>query len=180
MMAPNMIPALMVPLAAFAIYRRVRGNFGPQPIRRKRMMARVAIFAVLAVVFALTGLYDPMLLAGLAGGIAGGAVLGMVGLRLTRFGQNEQGADVYIPNPWIGAALTVLLIGRLAWRFLEVMPQIKDPALAAAAGHAPPMGSPLTLAVFGLMVGYYLVYFIGLLVHHWRFQRERGIAASAD
>jgi hypothetical protein len=180
MMAPNMIPALMVPLAAFAIYRRVRGNFGPQPIRRKRMMARVAIFAVLAVVFALTGLYDPMLLAGLAGGIAGGAVLGMVGLRLTRFGQNEQGADVYIPNPWIGAALTVLLIGRLAWRFLEVMPQIKDPALAAAAGHAPPMGSPLTLAVFGLMVGYYLAYFIGLLVHHRRFQRERGIAASAD
>ena len=65
MMAPNMIPALMVPLAAFAIYRRVRGNSGPQPIRRKRMMARVAIFAVLAVVFALTGLYDPMLLAGL-------------------------------------------------------------------------------------------------------------------
>ena len=180
MMAPNMIPALMVPLAAFAIYRRVRGNFGPQPIRRKRMMARVAIFAVLAVVFALTGLYDPMLLAGLAGGIAGGAVLGLAGLRLTRFGQNEQGADVYIPNPWIGAALTVLLIGRLAWRFLEVMPQIKDPALAAAAGHAPPMGSPLTLAVFGLMVGYYLAYFIGLLVHHRRFQRERGIAASAD
>ncbi|XRD77786.1 DUF1453 domain-containing protein [Dyella marensis] len=179
-MAPNMIPALMVPLAAFAIYRRVRGNFGPQPIRRKRMMARVAIFAVLAVVFALTGLYDPMLLAGLAGGIAGGAVLGLAGLRLTRFGQNEQGADVYIPNPWIGAALTVLLIGRLAWRFLEVMPQIKDPALAAAAGHAPPVGSPLTLAVFGLMVGYYLVYFIGLLVHHRRFQRERGIAASAD
>nr|WP_167253796.1 DUF1453 domain-containing protein [Dyella sp. SG562] len=179
-MAPNMIPALMVPLAAFAIYRRVRGNFGPQPIRRKRMMARVAIFAVLAVVFALTGLYDPMLLAGLAGGIAGGAVLGLAGLRLTRFGQNEQGADVYIPNPWIGAALTVLLIGRLAWRFLEVMPQIKDPALAATAGHAPPVGSPLTLAVFGLMVGYYLVYFIGLLVHHRRFQRERGIAASAD
>ncbi|HEY9022910.1 MAG TPA: hypothetical protein VIP05_01330 [Burkholderiaceae bacterium] len=180
MMAPNMIPALMVPLAAFAIYRRVRGNFGPQPIRRKRMMARVAIFAVLAVVLALTGLYDPMLLAGLAGGIAGGAVLGLAGLRLTRFGQNEQGADVYIPNPWIGAALTVLLIGRLAWRFLEVMPQIKDPALAATAGHAPPVGSPLTLAVFGLMVGYYLVYFIGLLVHHRRFQRERGIAASAD
>ncbi|MEV8520811.1 DUF1453 domain-containing protein [Dyella marensis] len=177
-MAPNMIPALMVPLAAFAIYRRVRGNFGPQPIRRKRMIARIAIFAAVTVLFALTGLYNPMLLAGLACGIAGGAVLGTVGLRLTTFGQNAEGADVYIPNPWIGAGLTLLLVGRLAWRFVEVMPQVKDPALAA--GHAPPIGSPLTLAVFGLMVGYYLVYFTGLLVHHRRFQRERGLSATAD
>ena len=177
-MAPNMIPALMVPLIAYGMYRRVRGNFGPQPIRRKRMIARVVLLSLVTVLFALTGLYDPMLLAGLAGGIAGGAVLGAVGLRLTGFGQNAQGDDVYIPNPWIGAGLTVLLIGRLAWRFVEVMPQVRDPALAA--GHAPPIGSPLTLAVFGLMVGYYLVYFIGLLVHHRRFQRERGRSATAD
>jgi len=180
-MAPNLIPALMVPLAAFAIYRRVRGNFGPQPIRRTRMMVRVAIFAVLTVLLSLTGLYNPMLLVGLAGGIAGGAVLGTVGLRLTRFEQNAQGADVYIPNPWIGAALTMLLLGRLAWRLLVAMPQMQDPAMAGHAGYGPPMGnSPLTLAVFGLMVGYYLVYFIGLLVHHRRFQRERGLPASAD
>jgi len=177
-MAPNMIPALMVPLAAFAIYRRVRGNFGPQPIRRKRMIARIAILAVVTVLFALTGLHNPMLLAGFAGGIAGGVVLGLVGLSLTAFGQNERGADVYIPNPWIGAALTVLLVGRLAWRFVEVMPQIKDPALTA--GHAPPMGSPLTLAVFGLMVGYYVAYYAGLLIHHRRFQRERGLPAAED
>jgi hypothetical protein len=177
-MAPNMIPMLMAPLAALAIYRRVRGNFGPQPIRRKRMIARIAILAAVTVLLALTGLYDPMLLAGLAAGIGGGAVLGLAGLRLTTFGRNDGGADVYIPNPWIGAALTVLLIGRLAWRFLEVMPQIKDPALAAGAGHAPPMGSPLTLAVFGLMVGYYVAYYAGLLVHHRRFQREHGLPAA--
>lgn len=177
-MTPHAVTALMVPLMAFAVYRRVRGNFGPQPIRRKRMIARMAIFVVLAALLSLTGLYNPMLLAGLAAGIAGGAALAVAGLRLTTFGQNERGADVYIPNPWIGGALTVLLIGRLAWRFLVVMPQIQDPAMAA---HAPPMGnSPLTLAVFGLMVGYYLVYYAGLLVHHRRFQRERGLAPAAD
>lgn len=180
-MAPNMIPALMIPLMAYGMYRRVRGNFGEQPIRRKRMIARIVMFSVLTVLLSLTGLYNPMLLVGLAGGLAGGAVLGTVGLRLTRFGQNGNGEDVYIPNPWIGAALTTLLIGRLAWRFLVVMPQMQDPAMAGAAGHAPPMGnSPLTVAVFGLMVGYYLVYFVGLLVHHRRFQRERGLAATAD
>jgi hypothetical protein len=177
-MAPNVIPALMLPLMAFAVYRRVRGNFGPQPIRRKRMIARIVVFVVLAGLLALSGLYNPMLLVGLAAGIAGGAALGMAGLRLTRFGQNERGVDVYIPNPWIGGALTVLLIGRLAWRFLVAMPQLQDPAIAT---HAPPMGnSPLTLAVFGLMVGYYLVYYAGLLVHHGRFQRERGLAVTAD
>ena len=131
---------------------------------------------IASTLLALTGLYNPMLLVGLAVGIAGGAALGMAGLRLTRFGQNESGMDVYIPNPWIGGALTVLLIGRLAWRFLVVMPQMQDPAMAA---HAPPMGnSPLTLGVFGLMVGYYLVYYAGLLMHHSRFQRERGLAAA--
>lgn len=177
-MAPNMLPALMIPVMALAVYRRVRGNFGPQPIRRKRMIARIVIFTVLAGLLALTGLYNPMLPVGLAAGIAGGAALGMAGLRLTRFDQNERGVDVYIPNPWIGGALTVLLLGRLAWRFLAVMPQMQDPAMAT---HAPPMGnSPLTLAVFGLMVGYYLVYYAGLLVHHSRFQRERGFAPVAD
>ncbi|WP_266169186.1 DUF1453 domain-containing protein [Dyella subtropica] len=175
-MAPTMLPAIMIPLMAYAVWRRVRGNFGPQPIRRKRMIARIVIFTLVAGLLALSGLHNTKLLEGLLGGAVAGAALGLLGLRLTRFGQDANGADVYIPNPWIGAALTVLLVGRLAWRFLVAMPQMQDPA-ATYAG--PPLGnSPLTLLVLGLMVGYYIAYCTGLLVHHRRFQREHALGTA--
>ena len=83
-MAPNVIPALMIPLMAFAMYRRVRGNFGPQPIRRKRMIARIVVFVVLAGLLALTGLSNPMLLVGLAAATGLDAALCR---RRTRFGK---------------------------------------------------------------------------------------------
>lgn len=176
-MAPTVFPLIMVPLMAYAVWRRVRGNFGPQPIRRKRMVARIVIFSLAAGLMALSGLYNLKLLEGLLGGLAGGAALGLLGLRLTRFGQDPKGADVCIPNPWLGAALTALLVGRLAWRFLVVMPQMQDAATAYAGS---PLGnSPLTVLVFGLMIGYYITYYAGLLVHHRRFQREH-LPVAAD
>ncbi|WP_019465518.1 hypothetical protein [Dyella japonica] len=164
-----MISALMIPLMAFVVWRRVRGSFGRQPIRRQRMIFRIVVFCVVAGLLGLSGLHNVRLLEGLAGGVLAGAALGTVGLRLTHFERDAQGNDLYIPNAWIGGLVTALLIGRLAWRLLVVMPQLQGLAMAHAA---PPMGnSPLTLAIFGLMIGYYVCYFAGLLVHHRRFER---------
>jgi hypothetical protein len=170
-MTPNMIYALMIPLMAFAIWRRVRGTFGRQPIRRKRMIARIAVFTAIGALIGLGGLHNPRLLEGLLGGALAGAALGTVGIKLTRFERDAEGNDLYIPNPWIGGLLTLLLIGRLAWRFVVVMPQLQDPAMAHSG---PAIGnSPLTLAIFGLTIGYYICYFAGLLVHHRRFERAQ-------
>lgn len=177
-MSPQLVPVIMAPLMALAVYRRVRGSFGAQPIRRKRMIARIVILSVVGCLVGLAGIYNIQMLVGLLGGAALGAALGLVGLRLTSFSRNAQGEDIYLPNPWIGGALTVLLIGRLAWRFLYVLPQMGDAAMA----HAPPMGnSQLTFLVLGLTVGYYIAYCAGLLIHHRRFQRgELGAPAGAD
>ena len=156
----------------FAVWRRVRTQFGRQPIRRGRMVARIAVFAVLGVLVGLSGLHNPLLLEGLAGGAVLGVALGMIGLHLTRFERSADGSDGYIPNPWIGGLLTALLLGRIAWRFLVVMPQLEHLQTGPAA--APPIGnSPLTLLMFGLLVGYYIAYFAGLLVHHRRFERAQ-------
>jgi hypothetical protein len=166
------MPALVSPLLAFAIWRRVRGQFGRQPIRRRRMLARVIVLAALAGLLALNGLRDPRLLEGLAGGLLGGAALGLLGLRLTRFEQGANGTDLYLPNPWIGATVTALLVGRLAWRFLMLLPSTGG---AAPAATVPPLGSsPLTLLVLGVTIGYYVSYYAGLLVHHRRFARSDG------
>ena len=174
-MTPHLAPAaLMVPVLGFALWRRVRSQFGRQPIRRGRMLVRIVAFALVGVLMALGGLYNPRLLEGLLGGVALGAALGVLGVRLTRFERGADGSDGYIPNPWIGALLTGLLVARLAWRFLVVMPQIGQTPAAAGAGMPPAIGnSPLTLLVLGLLVGYYVTYFSGLLVHHRRVERAR-------
>ncbi|WP_130619046.1 DUF1453 domain-containing protein [Dyella amyloliquefaciens] len=174
-MTPNMIYALMIPLMAFGIWRRVRGSFGRQPVRRKRMIGRITFFTLIGGLIALGGMHNVRLLEGLLGGVLVGVALGTVGLRLTRFERDASGNDLYIPNAWIGGILTVLLVGRLAWRFMVLMPQMQDPAMTHSA---PTFGnSPLTLAIFGLIIGYYICYFTGLLVHHRRFERTQPAVA---
>lgn len=176
-MTPHAFTLLIaVPLIALIIWRRVRSQFGRQPIRRKRMVTRITIFAAIGVLMALGGLHNVRLLEGLFGGVLIGATLGLVGLRLTRFERAADGSDGYIPNIWIGALLTALLVGRLAWRLLLVMPQLQQ--VEPGAHALPAIGnSPLTLLVFGLLVGYYVAYFSGLLIHHRRFERSQAQSA---
>jgi len=174
---------VMVPVLAWIVWRRVNRSFGRQPIRRRRMMVRIALFAVVGGLLALTGLHRPALAGGLFAGVLLGGAIGFVGLRLTRFEVDPAKGDCYVPNPWIGALLTVLLLGRLAWRLTVLWPQLQGAAPVHAPGAAmrPPgqVSSPLTMLVIGLLVGYYIVYFSGLLIHHRRFQagRSGGIAA---
>jgi len=163
---------VMLPLLAWMVWRRVSRQFGRQPIRRKRMIFRIVVFAIIGGLLALSGFHHVALAEGLLGGVLIGGALGLLGLRLTRFEVDPAKGDCYVPNPWIGALLTVLLLGRLGWRLMVVWPQMQQ--ASAAPGAMPPMGyasSPLTMLVIGLLVGYYIAYFSGLLIHHRRFQR---------
>ena len=163
-MSPNLVaPLVMSPLIVFGLYRRMRRNFGRQPIRPGRMWTRVAILSALVVLFALGGLRNPLLAEGLAAGLAGGIALGFAALRFTHF-EIDGNNDCYTPNPWIGLALAALLLGRLMYRFMALYPAMQN----AANGYAAYQRSPLTLAVFGLLIGYYIAYYAGLLMHHRR------------
>lgn len=165
---------VMIPVIVLLVWRRVRMQFGPQPIRRKRMLARIAIFAVIAVLVSVAVVHDLRLLGGLAGGVLAGAALGLLGLRLSRFELDPVKGDCYVPNPYIGAIVTALLLARLVWRFAMLAPQMQDPTGATPPIHGPAIGqSPLTLAMLGLVVGYYICYYAGLLIHHQRIVRGR-------
>jgi hypothetical protein len=179
-MNPQMIGMLVsVPLMAWAIYRRVRSSFGPQPIRTKRMIVRIAILSVVAIGFGLSGIYNPALLEGLVAGLVLGAMVGYAGLRLTRFETTADG-DRYIPNTWIGAAVTALLLGRVGYRFVVAGSLATGGGAATAAQQHPSIGnSPLTLLVLGLTVGYYICYYAGLLVHHRRWKSTTPAGAVA-
>ena len=164
-MTPNVIaPLVVAPLIVWRLYARTRRNFGRQPIQPKRMWTRVAILSVITLLVATQGLIDPRLAVGLTVGLLGGVVLGILALKLTRFeidGRN----DCYFPNLWIGMALTALFLGRLLYRLMVLYPQMSH---GATEGYAAYQRSPLTMAILGLLLGYYIAYYAGLLLHHRR------------
>jgi hypothetical protein len=151
------IPVLFGGLFAWSIYRRVRRNIGRQKLRPKRSIISLIIFSVFSLlIFAF--IHNATLLLGFGGGLLLGAILGFVGLQLTKFETTDEG-HFYTPNSYVGGALSVLLIGRMLYRYWR----LND--AAAAQNHPAPMQSPLTFFIVGLTFGYYIVYYIGLFVH---------------
>jgi hypothetical protein len=66
----------------------------------------------------------------------------------------------YTPNAHLGIAVSLLLVGRIIYRLVEVF----------VLGKVPPPGqpddfaiTPLTLSVVGVLAGYYVVYAAGLV-----------------
>jgi hypothetical protein len=162
-----LIPALLVPLIGYRVYRRFRTSFGRQPVQPKRMILRVVILSAIATAFLLVALNQITVIGAGVAGLALGGILGAVGLRLTRFELGPEG-NFYTPNPYIGGTLSAILVARLIYRFLVVMPAMQMTAQhAAASGGNPYAGfqqSPLTLAILMLTIGYYLTYYAGILL----------------
>ena len=142
----------------WGIYRRVRRNIGRQKLQPRRILFSIVIFSLISALFIALSLQQMHLLLGIGGGLAVGVILGFAGLRLTRFETNGEG-HFYRPNTHIGVALSLLFAGRMLYRLWI----FRD--AATASGHPPPFQSPLTFFIFGLIAGYYIVYYIGLIVH---------------
>ncbi|HWA85889.1 MAG TPA: hypothetical protein VG710_06685 [Opitutus sp.] len=161
MTAAQIVPTLVVPFIAWRVYSRVRRTIGRQHFRAGRSWTSVIIFSLLTVLIALSALHSPAALGGLGLGVVLAVPLGIVALRLTRFEADAAG-KYYVPNPVIGVGVTLLFLGRLAYRMATAM------GGAAAVVGAPRVAqSPLTLALYGLTAGYYVTYSAGLLRHKW-------------
>ena len=158
MSSAHFVPISLAGLFAWSIYRRVRRNIGRQKLRPRRAITSILILSAVSALIVSTSRQNPHLLLGFGGGLLPGVLLGFVGLRLTRFETTDEG-HFYTPNTHIGVALSLLLTGRIAYRFLILN------SAAAAPHHPPPMQSPLTFFIFGLTAGYYIVYQAGLFLH---------------
>ena len=155
-----LVPAVLSTLVVWRVYRRVRKNIGRQPFQPRRLLGRIGIFGLITVLLAGLSWEHPPVVLGLAGGLLPGVALALVGLRLTRFEVTPEGRG-YTPNLYLGLALSLLMIGRLVYRLTLLY-------AATHAGAEPPaaqfMRSPLTMGIFGLVAGYYITYYIGVLV----------------
>ena len=167
MATPDPALLVMIPVIGWLVFRRVQRQFGRQPFTPKRQIARlvflvVAMAALLFLAVSVDGFALPI-----GACLAAGAAIGLVNLRLTRFEWSE-GGDYYYPHPYIGAVLSLLLVGRLIYRFAVIG------SMSVPGGQPPTIAQqgPLTFAFAGLLVGYYVAYIIGLLVVRARHHRS--------
>jgi hypothetical protein len=167
------VPYLIAALIVWRLYRRMRRSFGRQRVRDGYMWFRIGLLTLVGAAVGVLVARDIDVLGALLGGIACGAVLGAFGIKYTKFEVTPQGR-FYTPHTYIGLAVTGLFVGRLLYRFLEMYNGV-IPATTAGQGLAAAyQRSPFTLAVFGALVGYYVLYYLGVL------QRTRPQASLAQ
>jgi len=163
MPAPSatVVMLLLVPLLVWRTYSRVRRLIGRQRLTRVRPWITLTIFPLL--IGLLSWLVYPNLdrIGWMAAGLAAGAALSVLGLKLTSFERTPQGL-FYTPNRYLGLTLVLLFVGRIIYRVIEVT------LLSAGNTLTGFVFSSLTLTVFGLLAGYYLGYTAGLL--RWRYK----------
>ncbi|HEY3520449.1 MAG TPA: DUF1453 domain-containing protein [Rhodanobacteraceae bacterium] len=154
--------AIGICLVALLYYRRFRRSFGRQPVQPKRMITRVVFLCVVGALLLFGAALNPRMLAADVGGLIAGLALGWWGLKLTRFERHADGVH-YIPHSWFGIAISVLLLARLAYRFTVLWPAMQAAQAAPGPQPMPYASSPLTMGLFGLVVGYYVSYYLGVL-----------------
>ena len=152
-------PLLLTAAVGFAYVRRIRRSFGRQAYQPKRTHARIALLGLAGLFLIVSAVMLPVanVALAIAAGFVVGATLGGFAVRHTGIDVAD-GARWYTPNPWIGGALSLLLVARLAWRF-------GSGAFSAGASNAAQNASPLTLGLGATLVAFYLVNASGLA---WR------------
>ena len=155
-------PVVMGALVLLAIFRRVRRNIGRQPLRPGYMQFRIGLLSLIGALLVFGALRDATLLGAFIGGLAAGVALGWFGLQHTKFETTAEGR-FYTPHTYIGLAVSLLLLGRIAYRFLTIYPAMQAAAQADQNPWASFQKSPLTLAIFGVLIGYYVFYYLGVL-----------------
>ena len=153
---PALTPYLATAGIGWLYYRRIRRSFGRQSWQPRRTIARLVLVSVVALALASAAVFLPHVGLGIGVGAAAGAALGVLALKHTH-AQVIDGQRYYTPNSWIGGGLSLLLLGRLAWRWSQGM-------FSSGSAQAAQQASPLTMGIAATLIAYSLVYSIGLLM----------------
>jgi hypothetical protein len=145
------------------VYRRLRRSFGRQPLRPARMTVRMVILALLAASLAPLMSRSTGFLSAGAVGTGLGITLALWGASRTRF-LTQNGQLFYVPHTYAGIAVSLLVLGRIAYRLTQTY---AGGGFARAAppeaGSAQVVQSPLTVGILFVLIGYYLCYYAWLL-----------------
>jgi hypothetical protein len=178
-------PFLFAALVVFAIYRRFRRNFGRQEVRPGRMTLRIVLLAAVCCALLPSALRGAQYLSAELAGAAVGIALGAYGAARTRFMMYE-GRLHYVPHTYTGIAVSLLFLGRLTFRAVQMYAGTHamhdadpaDPSFAFAPASM--VGSPLTVGIFFVLAGYYGWYYGWVLWKSRHLDAEGIEAVSAN
>jgi hypothetical protein len=162
-------PWIFAALVALMIYRRFRRNFGRQLLRPTRMTVRMVILLVLAGTLAPAALRGREYLLAEIAGAAAGVALALWGASRTRFVRDGERL-FYIPHTYTGIVISVLVLGRIAYRLLELYPAgaFPVPGNPSAPDSGAMAKAPLTAGLLFVLIGYYVCYYGKVL---WKSKR---------
>jgi hypothetical protein len=147
----------------FAVYRRLRRNFGRQALRPARLRVRIGLFALVCLILVPRSVSSAESLLASVAGAAAGIAIAMFASRRTRF-EWFGGELYYFPHTVTGVAISLLLVGRILYR-LATLVAASGMGGAMTAGLSPDamVQGPLTLGLLFVVLGYYVYYFSHLL-----------------
>jgi hypothetical protein len=157
------LPYFIAVVVVWAIYRRLRRSFGQQPLRPVGMRIRMGILVVLGVSFIPVALKSVQFFGAEVAGLVAGIALALWGASRTRY-RSEGGQLYYVPHTYTGIAVSLLFVGRLAYRLAQVYlwnaaPVSGTDSAPALTSPAMNMKSPLTAGLVFVVIGYYVVYY---------------------
>ena len=156
------VPVLIVAVVVWRIFMRMRRSFGRQRVQPRRMTIRITVLALIGLLLLLAANLDLWTMGGVLAGGACGALLGLLGLRHTQFESTPEGR-FYTPHTYIGLTVTVLFLARLAYDIALLSHGMPTAFSGPGNPYSAEQNNPLTLAVSGAFIGYYLAYYAGVL-----------------
>lgn len=162
--------AISFGLVLFIIYRRFRRNFGRQLLKPGRLKFRIGLLGVIGALLLVPALLSPLQALATAAGLGIGITLALWAAKHTRFEQQD-GKLYYIPHTYAGMVVSALFLGRIIYRFVVVSPSLFSVITMDSASTGPgDLGgfsaishSPVTRAIFFILVGYYVYYYLYVL-----------------
>lgn len=166
------LPLVVIALLPVGLIRRYRAGSARRLARPWLVTLNAAgmSFSVLFFLFAAatTNLWVPNTFAAALAGMAVGALLGLVGLALTRWEATPRWLH-YTPNKWLVLGITFIVAARVIYGLVRAWITVRagtGESWLEAFGVAGSMGAGATV------VGYYFVYALGLLYRVRKWERR--------
>jgi hypothetical protein len=152
---------LLVPLAVWRIYSRLKVVLGRTKSELWRHYATLAVMVVMVLGVAISTFGNWTAMAALLAGVVAGGLLGQMSMKKSRL-ENRVDGFFYTQNRKLGLLVIMLFISRLIYRLFEAYLHMHN-GLALEPDF---IGQPLTAWLFGLLGGFYGVY--ATLLVRWR------------
>lgn len=163
LIVPVLVVLALIALIPFSLVQRYRMGTSRQRARGWLAAVNLAGLSLSAILFLagafVTSVWVPRAFSSSAAGLAAGCLLGVIGLKLTRW-EPARGSLHYTPNRWLVLGVTLMITGRLlfgVWRGVHSwrsgMHGVEWFGGAGLAG---------SMAAGALVLGYYLAYWAGV------------------